>query len=171
MTRELREQTAYHEAGHAVVSVALGLMGEHVTIEADHDSSGASMAAAEYPTDEDAEALRLYAPGEFWLRQATIRYAGAAALRHAGYRRWREGADDDYTWAADAINRITGDDVSMKHLFALAQRRAAVLVEHYWPEIEAVAKGLLAEATLTAEQVGKLFRDSHTSRKGRLTSW
>jgi hypothetical protein len=122
----------------------------------------------EYPTEEDAEALSMFAPEAFWLRHATVLYAGAEAVRRAGYEDWQAGADDDEHNTVDAINRITADDESIDCLYKLAKRRAVVLVEYYWPEIEAVASALLKSKTLSGEEVERIVHELLDARNGVL---
>lgn len=165
--------TAHHEAGHAVLQFCLNLGCVQVTIVPDHEKGFAGVAnhGGEWPTDEDAEQLRTFAEEAFFLRHAIADYAGAEACRRAGYTDWRLGADDDYRNAMDMVNRITHDAESIRHLDAIARRRAVVLVEYYWPEIEAVATALLESKTLTGEDVSRIVRESLLARRGRLLSW
>lgn len=165
--------TAHHEAGHAVLQFCLNLGVKQVTIVPDYEdgSAGASWHEGEFPTDEDAEQLRMYAEEAFFLRHAIADYAGGEAGRRAGDADWRVGAESDYREAREMVERITHDAESIRHLDALAQRRAVVLVEHYWPEIEAVATALLESKTLTGEDVGRIARESLLARRGRLLSW
>jgi hypothetical protein len=134
-------------------------------------SAGGAMHGGEIPLDEDAEMMMLLAPESFWLRKATALYAGALAVRRAGHKNWEAGADDDYRNAVDAINRITHDEASIDALFACAKRRAEVLVEHYWPEIESVAKMLSKSKTLSGDDVRKIIREVRAARKAPIRSW
>jgi ATP-dependent Zn protease len=165
--------TAYHEAGHAVLHVYLALGCEQVTIIPNYENGEAGFAKhqGEFPKDEDAESLRLYAEDAFWLRHAIAMYAGAEASRRAGKEDWRAGADNDYYNAEDAINQITDDEESIRCLYNLAMRRAVVLVEHYWPEIEALATALLKSRTLTGNEVRCIVNDSLMARHGGILSW
>lgn len=165
--------TAHHEAGHAVLQFCLKLGVEQATIVPDYEegTGGASWHGGEFPTDVDAEQLRMFAEEAFFLRHAIANYAGAEACRRAGYTDWRLGADSDYRNAMDMVNRITHDAESIRHLDAIARRRAVVLVEYYWPEIEAVATALLESKTLTGEDVSRIVPASLLARRGRLLSW
>lgn len=165
--------TAYHEAGHAVLIFFLSLGCQQVTIVPDYEDgiSGFAKNSGEWPIDDDAEQLRIYAEETFLLRHAISCYAGAEACRRAGEKDWRLGADNDYQSANNMIHKITQDDESIRHLLALAQRRTIVLVEHYWPEIEVVANALLESKTLTGKEVEHIARESLLERCGRLLSW
>jgi hypothetical protein len=170
------EKTAYHEAGHAVLHIFLTLGLKRVTIVPNHaeGEAGATWHGGKYPnpdTDEDADMLAIVAPEAFWLRHATAAYAGAEACRRAGVEDWRAGADDDYRVAVDAINRITDDEASIDCLYELAQRRVVLLVEHYWPEIEAIARALLERKNLSGEEARRIAVDSLNERRGALWTW
>jgi len=165
----MRETIPTHEAGHAVLQIALGLGCERVTIVPDADSQGAAFHSGEYP-EESAE-LRAGAPGEFWLRHAVAMYAGAEAERQLGAENWLAGAGDDYRNATDAINRITDDGDSIDMLFKLAKRRATLLVRYYWSEITAVAKRLEEARTLTGDQVKETVRASLERRGTPYRDW
>lgn len=124
-TAELR-RTAIHEAGHAVLSHFLGIGLRRVTIIAESDSVGRSTDGGEWPEDEDAATLRMFAPEAFWTRMAIIRYAGAEAVRRWSPRsRWKDGAESDYNWAAIALEKITDDLECRRALHAYATRPIA----------------------------------------------
>jgi len=176
-------RTAFHEAGHAVLQIALGIGCEGATIVSNvkERSAGSSRHGGEYgkdaqapgESDDDVANLRLYAEDAFLLRHAIADYAGAEALRRWDPARadWRDGADSDYDSAIDRINQITQDAESIKLLFKLARRRCQVLVEYYWPEIGAVASLLLEKRTGSGKQVRATFLRSLNARRGRLVSY
>lgn len=173
------KRTAIHEAGHAVVQIVLDLGCKTVSIEPDDESAGRSTHGGEWgrqPTkpgeeDDDTATLRLFAEGEFWLRHAVADHAGAEAVRRSGYPLWFEGADTDYRNAGDALDHVTGDEWSRDLLGLLAKRRCQVLVEHYWPEIQAIAKKLLRSRTIDGETARRFWSKSLTSRGGALRKW
>lgn len=182
-TRAARElnHTAIHEAGHAVLQTALGLGCERVTIVSEKDSAGHARHGGEYgkqaqgpdEADDDVANLRLFAEDAFLLRHAIADYAGAEAVRRAIPRRkdWKAGAESDYRQAAFRIGDITTDVKSIDLLFKYAQRRCQVLVEHYLPEIKAVAPELLEAQTLTGERVREIIRRSIDKRSAGLLGW
>jgi hypothetical protein len=92
-------------------------------------------------------------------------------VRRLGVDDWRAGADDDHRNAADAVNRITTDDEAIDLLFKLAQRRATILVGHYWPEINTVAQHLLRAQKMTGEEVTTMVVDSIRKRGVGLRIW
>jgi hypothetical protein len=180
---EQRVSTAYHEAGHAVLQLALGIGCEGVTILANHaeGSAGAATHGGEWgkpaqrlgEQDDAVYTLRTVAGDAFLLRHAIADYAGAEAVRRWKPRRknWRDGADSDYRNATYRINDITSDAESIDLLFKYAERRCYLLVEHYWPEISALAALLLKGKSITGEQARKVWWNSLLARRGGLMSW
>ncbi len=154
-TPENLTRTAYHEAGHAVLQHALALGCKGVTIELEGLSTDFS------ETDDDVAALRSMAEDAFSIRHAETCYAGALATRRWNPLRddWQDGAVSDYRTARAWINNATlGDEQSSIHLEAYTQRRAEILVEHHWPEIDALAQWLLESGTLTGDDVRRLVK-------------
>lgn len=169
------ESTAVHEAGHAVLHIALGLGLKHVTIVPNYEeeTAGASTHGGEFGGEEDEDTLRLFAEDAFWLRHAMACYAGAEAVRQLrpNHPEPEAGAADDFHNAAIAINKITMDEASIDLYFKLAERRCTVLVEHYAPEIEALAAELVVRETLTGEEAREVFRKSLSARRAGLMNW
>lgn len=152
----------------------LGLGLREVTIIPNYEEGTAGTAAhgGEWGGgDQDVELLHDYAEDAFWLRHAISCYAGGEAVRQFGFADWREGTDDDWRDADDAINRITDDSASLDLWFALAKRRCELLVLHYKVEIEAVAEALKEAKTLSGEQVKAIFSQSLRPPGFRLWSW
>jgi hypothetical protein len=177
------DSTAIHEAGHAALQIALRLGFEQVTVVPDYEdmTAGASTHGGEYgraaqelgEEDDDTANLRFAAEDAFMLRHAIACYAGAEAVRQL--RRSHPdpdaGAEDDFCSAVDYINRITDDAESIDLYFKLAKRRCAVLVEHYSPEIEALAAQLEVRKTLRAEEAIEIFFQCLRARRAGLLSW
>ena len=165
------QRTAYHEAGHAVLAYFLGVGLKRVSIVRDEDSRD-HLHGGEYGDDtEYTEHMRAFAEEAFWLRMAIMRYAGTEAERRLA-RRWRNtGAENDYKWAAIALEKITMDWPSRRALYFYARRRTRLLVENYWPEIEAVARALIERKQLGVEEVRRMLRGSVLGRHGMLMSY
>jgi hypothetical protein len=156
-----QRSTPIHEAGHGALLIALGLGLKKLSILSDHDSAGACFEGGE----RDRRARRL----GFFLRRAIARYAGAEAIRQLipGHPDPDAGADNDKRWADFAIAEMTDDAQSIGLLVALAKRRCALLVEHYRPEITAIARVLAAKKTLSGDAARKIFSASLAKRKAR----
>jgi hypothetical protein len=60
---------------------------------------------------------------------------------------------------------------SRRALYFYARRRAGLLVENYWPEIEALARVLMERKQLDADEAGKVLRKSVLRRRGMLMSY
>jgi hypothetical protein len=170
-----RNVTAIHEAGHAVLQVMLGLGPLRVAIvpdEAELEACPARRGGEFSDHGSDAEMLRAYAEEAFWLRHAMALYAGAEAVRQL--RPLVDGtcgAESDARVAVEAINRITDDPASCELLVALARRRCEILVDHYRPEIEAVAAALLDRDLLVGSEVDRLIRASLDARQPARLAW
>jgi len=174
-----QRSTAIHEAGHGALLIALGLGLKKLTILADHDSAGACFDGGEWgrlarrlggEDDQIANALRMSAEEAFFLRRAITRYAGAEAIRQLmpEHPDPDAGADNDQRWAVFAISEITDDAQSIDLFSALAKRRCVLLVEHYRPEIAAIARVLEVKKTLSGDAARKIFLSSLRKRKGCL---
>src|SRR5215813_5236706 len=113
---ESSEVTAYHEAGHAVVALALGRPVHRVSILPDRERLG---------TCEFGKAV--FRPSEDWLeREILIAVAGLAAeARQTGKYAW-EGAARDYTYAEGLARQRAGGTRQAERLL----RRLLAKAEH-----------------------------------------
>jgi len=164
--------TAIHEAGHAVVLIALGLAFSAVSIVPDvRAGTNGHVSCAQ---DDVRANLCMLAREAVYLRYAMVAYAGAEAVRQLipTHPNPDQGASADKQHAAELIrHRIGGDADSIDLLFSLAKRRCALLVEHYQPEIRALAGTLEAELILSAAAARSVFMSSLTERSARLLSF
>lgn len=168
-TNDERTRTAHHEAGHAVLYTVLKLGCEKTSIEPDEDDElGHTWHAAE------GGELFGFANDAHYLRHAIACYAGYEASRRwtPGLKGLRRSANGDYQIAAGHLKKVASDDdESLRLLTQYAKRRSSVLVDHYWPEITAVAEQLIELGTLTGDQVESLFDASLRSRQGESLPW
>ena len=164
--------TAIHEAGHAVVLIALGLVFSAVSIIPDvRDGTLGRVYLAQHDRTADLHALPRE---EVNLRYSMVYYAGAEAVRQVlpTHPNPDAGASTDNRLAANLIRYgIGGDAKSVDFLVSLAKRRCALLVDHHRPEIQALAGALEAELILSAKAARKVFMRSLTTRAGRLLSF
>ena len=81
--------------------------------------------------------------------------AGNAASCHhrKAKSRYLKGRERDREQAIEVLSHLIGSNEELKAYFHLLQLRDENLVARFWPEVEAVAKRLLAEKTLTSEQI------------------
>jgi hypothetical protein len=170
-SKQEERRTAIHEAAHAVLGDRLGIGLRYVCVTTDDDSVGHARFNMEQ--GDDADTLLLFAEDAFLLRRAIVWTAGGAAVRQAGERNWMRGAVDDHYEAEECLRSITDDQESLDIYRALAKRRTSVLVEHYWPEIEAVADALLRAGLgrLSGKRVREIVSRSLAKGKRAVLSW
>lgn len=165
-------RTAIHEAGHAVLQIALGLDIVAVSIIPDLREGTAGWVLCE--TDLATAELHTVGREAFSLGHVMACYAGAEAIRQliptdtdpdAGASR------DEREAAKLIIDQIGGPDDAIDFLYSLAKRRCALLVAHYQPEIQALAAELEAKLILSGKVARKVFMKSLTKRAGRLMTF
>ncbi len=165
MTKISKTETAFHEAGHAVASIGLGLSFEYVTIVPDGDSLGSMLHPgvmgyhSQSKTDQKklARDLMLACYAGF---QAEKRYISDANedLAEADY----DNAfflSRTYQVFPRSMNFV-GDDFHHAFLDRL-KREAGKLVLTHWSAIETIAKALLEKQTLSFEEAYDVIRKEH----------
>jgi hypothetical protein len=160
--------TAIHEAGHTVLLIALGLAFSVVSIVP--DVRGGSVGRVYLAQWDRAADLRTLPREAVYLRHAMVSYAGAEAVRQLipTHPNPDSGASQDKRDAAEFIRHHIGSDAaSIDLLISLVKRRCALLVEHYQPEIRALAGALETELILSAKDARSVFMRSLTGRAGR----
>ena len=130
-----REAIAYHEAGHAVISMKLGYRCLYVTIIPDGDRRG--HACCEDPLiggheDKIKHGLKI------------LIAASLAESKHIGSRTW--GDADDRVKATNLALLATDRDTQQAEALIIEMiDEARKLVEQHWPDIEKLAEQLLVE--------------------------
>ncbi|HEY6675950.1 MAG TPA: hypothetical protein VIZ87_04125 [Terrimicrobium sp.] len=130
-----REAIAYHEAGHAVISMKLGYRCLHVTIIPDGDRLG--HVCCEDPlfgehNDKIKHALKV------------LIAASLAESKHIGSRTWGD-AEDRVKATNLALLAADRDTERAEALINEMIDEARKLVEQHWPDIEKLAEQLLEE--------------------------
>ena len=130
-----REAIAYHEAGHAVISMKLGYRCLYVTIIPDGDRLG--HVCCEDPLvgghdDKIKHALKV------------LIAASLAESKHIGSRTWGD-ADDRVKATNLALLATDRDTERAEALINEMIGEARKLVEQHWPDIETLAERLLIE--------------------------
>jgi len=177
LSQRARRRTAIHEAGHCALLFALfGAKGCRGATIVPNDKAGTSGHAVNPGTfgeqDDYVARLQVEAREAFYLRRAITYFAGAEAVRQLTRARDPDaGSGDDRLNAASDLETLTTDGQTFDLLVALAERRCVLLVEYYRPEIEAIAKALLAKDTLNGMAVHKIFTTSLTKRRGMLMTF
>jgi ATP-dependent Zn protease len=145
--------TAYHEAGHAVVALALGRPVHRVSILPDRERLGNCQFGKP-----------VFRPSEDWLeREALIALGGLAAeARFTGYYELAGAARDRKYVASLALQRA-GDARKAERL----ERRLLAKVEHLlqqeenWRAVERISAELLRTGTISGRAARHLFDEAH----------
>ncbi len=166
------ESTAYHEAGHAVASWALGSMVHSVSIVPNDDSSGRArigktiskrnIKAFQYRTS-----LSSFEGETSALRYAVINLAGLAAQRKHSPRRvlYWHGSEDYKNVNFCAEQTCCDDHQEMKYWFRRALRRTERLIEHKWLAVDALAKALIKKNKLSSKEAVAAMQSAYALPK------
>jgi ATP-dependent Zn protease len=142
-SEQQRSDTAYHEAGHALVGRNFHLQIERITIDPTPERLGGFTAEAERPDGETDYAL------------AATYLAGWCAERRHNPDANNRGSREDFDKAQkllDRFNATRSDKLSVERILADTDD----LVAHYWNEVGAVASALLEENTLSGKDITKI---------------
>jgi len=179
MNHEQKVYTAYHEAGHAVVSVKLYLKFLYVTIKpTDADCWG----HVKYPPTPKRISdclLHIGCPKsrardretrEFYENHAISSFAGRDALEDHLRHTVEQGHEDDYEKARKGIAEVGGDKIPphtgqipphiQEYCSQWLRARSKHLVEFYRNEIDAVAQALIKRERLTWQDVLRIMDDA-----------
>ncbi len=158
--------TAYHEAGHAVVSWCLGFSVDRATIVPDNDSSGHVMIEPEKPsTCTDAVRGGLWHPSRLLLeKRVMLVQAGEVAQRRYNPRSVRRGHfRNDRRKCVDILRIYAPDEEKLDVMphYRLLRNWTIYLIEEHWHLVEAVAKALLECRELSGTQVLDVIRSAN----------
>jgi ATP-dependent Zn protease len=148
MEQERDEATAYHEAGHAVVALALNRPVHRVTILPDSDSLG---------TCEFGKSV--FRPSEDWLeREILISLGGIAAeARLTGEHAWESAARDRQYVHRLCVQRA-GERRAERLLRRLLARAEHLLSQpRHWRAVELIAAELMQCGTISGRAARHLF--------------
>ncbi len=153
MSPQSPEATAYHEAGHAVIAIALGRAVQRVSVLPKLDTLG----RCEFQKGRTR-------PSEDWLeREILISLAGLAAeARHTGQYAW-EGAARDL----QVVKRLATQRAGERHVERL-QKRLLSKVEHMlaqpetWRAVQLIAAELLRVETISGRAAVHLIEQGKT---------
>lgn len=165
--------TAYHEAGHAVADVVLGIDVDHVTIVPQEDTSGHETVI--HPddikegwgvSDYDDPRVRLHVEN-FLIGLLAGPYAGRKFYPKARLQATETLSDgrkvlaagSDHSYVVRIIADIFGDDNDQVRWTyeRYVTARARALVETHWRSIELVANALLKRKTLSGDEVKRVM--------------
>lgn len=140
--------TAYHEAGHAVVALALGRPVHRVSVLPNRDRLGQC---------EFGKAV--FRPSEDWVeREVLISLAGLAAeARHTGTYGWDE-ADRDLRYVRRLLTATRTDRQAEKQERRLLSKVEYLLADDgNWAAVEAIAAELLKQGVISGRAARHLF--------------
>jgi ATP-dependent Zn protease len=152
MAQPSPEATAYHEAGHAVIALALGRPVHRVTILADRDRLGTC-----------AFGKAVFRPSEDWLeREALIALAGLAAeARFTGVYAL-DGAAKDRQYVAGLARQRAGAAGKAERLERRLLSKVEYLLgrEENWRAVERLAAELLRAGTVSGRAARHLYEEA-----------
>jgi ATP-dependent Zn protease len=145
------QATAYHEAGHAVMALALGRPVHRVSVEADREGLG----LCEFRKG-------VVRPSEDWLeREILIALGGLAAeARLTGDYAW-DAADRDRQYVHDLAVQRAGErqaDRLIRRLLAKAEHLLAK--DGHWRAVELIAAELLQRGAISGRAARHLFEQA-----------
>lgn len=148
MNRHHDEATAYHEAGHAVVGLALGRPVQEVSILGDRTHLG----WCEFHKGG-------FRPSEDWLeREILIALGGIAAeIRHFGDFDPKGAARDQQYVRRLAVQRAGERKAERLERRLLAKSVHLLGQKNHWRAVELIAKELLARGAISGRAVRHLF--------------
>ncbi len=152
MDQPADEATAYHEAGHAVMALALGRPVAHVSVRPGREFLGTC-----------AFGKAVFRPSEDWLeREALIALAGAAAeARRTGEYAWNAAARDQVYAEALALQRAGGARQANRLLRRLLAKAEHLLArEENWRAVERLAAELLRRGEISGRTARHLYEQS-----------
>jgi|SRR5579884_1318366 len=149
-----KRQTAYHEAGHAVIAFYLFLPFRYASVKPADGALGHVRFRKAPKWAYDEYSSRPLAQRAFWENHIIVSFAGRIAEQKYRGSRVRLGHESDYRGIADMGLRFGGDDPKVHvHWFRWLQMRAKGMVDTRWREIEAVAEALLKHERLTRDEI------------------
>jgi ATP-dependent Zn protease len=145
------EATAYHEAGHAVVALALGRPVNRVSVLADRRFLGMCTFGK--------GVLR---PSEDWLeREMLIALGGIAAeARKTGHYAWAGAARDQQVVHRLAIQRAGERQADRLERRMLAKVEHLLYQEKHWHAVESIAAELMRHGSISGRAARHLFDES-----------
>jgi hypothetical protein len=142
------EATAYHEAGHAVVALALGRPVQRVSVLPNRERLG----VCEYGKG-------VIRPTQDWLeREILIAFGGIAAeARHTGHHAWDQAARDQQFIHRLAVHRAGERQAERLERRLLAKAEHLLAQQGHWRAVELIAAELLRRGSMSGRSARHLF--------------
>jgi ATP-dependent Zn protease len=142
--------TAYHEAGHAVVALALGRPVQRVSVLPDREYGG----VCEFGKG-------VFRPSEDWLeREILIALGGIAAeARFTGDYAWDAAARDQQYVRRLAVQRAGERQAERLERRLLAKAEHLLDREGHWRAVELIAAELLCRGAISGRAARHLFEE------------
>ena len=166
MKKSAREATAYHEAGHMAAAWRLRLKICRATIVPSDDFAG--IVEHESPLKGINLAIDSSDRAEAKTDKAVlICLAGPIAQRRFRPKSWRRyHGRGDYELASDFALRRNGTGEMASAYLKWMELRAETLVEANWRFVDAFARRLLAQNTLSYAEIGEIVTNEINARYG-----
>jgi ATP-dependent Zn protease len=154
MTKNQRS-SAYHEAGHVVMFLAVGFKFEYVTINETINTWG-------HIKVKKRRALKNMSL-DIMIKEVMILLAGLEAENNVNYSTKAEkltGCKDDLKAASEIVFVNMDRDEREAQLFiSWVLHRVEKIINKRWVQVEIIAKALLKEKSLTYQEVLKIIKD------------
>jgi hypothetical protein len=166
------EHTAYHEAGHAAASIALGRGLRRVTIVPDSDAGTLGTSANHKMPARITASLEVGsgdAARDWAARQIIIYLAGAVAERKDGGRPTRVGCKGDRAAAADLALAVTSSEAEAGAFLRWLEVRTGNLLDRLdvWAGLRHIAETLVRERTLSGRRAREVYAEGVLSAVGK----
>jgi ATP-dependent Zn protease len=148
MGEQYDETTAYHEAGHAVLALALGRPVQRVNVLPNQEALGQCQFGK-----------GAFRPSQDWLeREILISLGGLAAeARHTGHHAWDGAARDCQHVRRLAMQRAGPRQAERLLRRLLAKAEHLLARECHWRAVERIASELLRQGAISGRAARYLF--------------
>ncbi len=164
---QMREETAYHEAGHAVATYVLGQPFEYVTIVP--DAAGGSFGHVEGIGAAYLDETTLKRQREVARIEAVTLVAGPLADARwveAEPAFWRSSdVSYEYECAEANLRDVYTSERRVQEVMGEAVTHAQQIVAEQWPAIEALAAALMARETLDYRDAVRIIRAAQSEEE------